>query len=249
MSHLFNILPFVIDDSTLPVIPEEDIERLGFIVEPGAYDLWVFGGNSDSLVGAQSGRALTPQSSTPAFEGNHMVMSTGVGNALLSDFPDSSDAADTVCIVARLDDLSGSSILMTMGNLDPSDGYGSFVGSGGEFSGVSRGAFGSATNIGVECPEGEWFFWAVSRSMSAPTRQVITMMGDLGNNTRSSGSAYSPSANPVAIGNGWNSATHRTRDMRVAELIIFPSALNLAQMQQVYERSKLRMAARGIALI
>jgi len=248
MSHLFTVLPFEVNNPQLPVIPESDIERL-VVVEPGAYDLWQFGNSSASLRGLQNSRTMVAQSDQPTFSENYLTLSAGVGKALLSGLAETAALQDTICGVFRMPAV-GASAFVFMGSLEPSSagGGGLFLTTPNLVAHNQRGKTNLSQATGLTNTAGQWVFFAMSRDF-VDTGNVVVMAGGQAAFVDQVDGVYVPAALPIGIGNSGYTSGHSTNEFDCAELAIFEKALTVEQLQNVYLRSKSRMAQRGITVL
>jgi hypothetical protein len=255
MSNIFTMLPFVVADNSLPVIPVEDYVRLRKLEEAGAYDHWIFGGDAASLVGKIGENLFTAQSDAPIFMSSYLSISGAEGKALLSPLGEDEDQADTIAVVFRHSH-TGSGVVVPFGSIGKSSDPPPTSGGSPFRAGASlcfltyRGAINSIEVPGVTIPENQWLFLCVSRRMTADGRvrllrggsEIVSLAGDY--------SGYTPAAagRKIALGSAYftSNAAH-TIDF--AEAVIFNRELAEDEIEGVYTRAKERMAARGITVI
>lgn len=254
MSHLFTVLPFIVSNSALPVVPSSDIRRLTTHEEgegePRAHDIWEFGGNALSLTGKQSGKQLSLQGDEPVYSDNYLSMSTGQGSAILSDFTESALPNDTIWAVVRIailtsEDPSAVILFGTLATLNINTGSGFFSGNANMFGHNARGF--SGTNQAVIPNNGEWMFVSYSRRMHSGGALFRLLGGGHPAFEEELTGTYKPSVNPVAIGGAYYDVPDAV-SIDVAEFGIIPEALTAYEMQALYLKSKARMAARGIVV-
>ncbi|ATQ67723.1 MULTISPECIES: hypothetical protein [Methylosinus] len=247
---LFIMLPFSVDNPSLPVIPLTQIEPLA-PGEPAAWDHWIFGAGETTLTGRVNNHVLTPQGSR-AWAPNYVTIPMATGNALVSSKTESATVADTLCCVARIPGAlpSGSAVIMgSLGDaVSPNTGGGLFA-SGSALSQNHRGLSGVITNTGLTLAADIWMFLAVARDFSGASKTTRVLLGGspLVENGGISG-AYNNSAGYQAFGDAYLT-TATTAHLDLAEAAIYVGAMSGADMALAYARAKERQAARGIAVL
>lgn len=231
----------------LPVVAAGDIEYFDD-VEPLAYDHWVLGGGSDSLVGRLAGRSLSLQAGAPTYLSNYLKMNTQNGSALLTDLADSASAVDTICAVVRV---YGSGICIPFGSIG--------LGGGGPFlAGTSpRKVYSTYTGVtdsfdtGLTMANGNWYFLAASRDFSAATKKQKHFVGGVTGVETETVATYSPATadRRIALGNAYYGSASYPLDFDVAEFVVFRQALTLAELGGVYTRAKARQALRALTVV
>lgn len=255
MSNIFTIMPFSVNNSSLPVIPSSDYQRLSDL-EIGAYEHWLFDkGNQSDLTGGVNGRLLTVQSTAPTYSGNYLSIQSDEGKSLLTDMGEVAGQTDTVCIVFRYSTSAG--VVIPFGSLSKT--VDASLGGGAPYIGnASRDLLLQyrPTNINSidtlkDVPAASWQFLAVSRNM-ATGGIVRTLVGGqaIHEITVSAVSSYIPAASgrKIALGSAYyNAAAGVTLDF--AEAVVFDRQLSATELAGVYTRAKERMAARGITVV
>lgn len=254
MSNLFTMLPFLVSNPTLPVIPSMDFERLSEL-EAGAYEHWIFDNGAASLSGGVNGRILTAQSDPATFSDSYLSISGNEGKALLTDMGEVAGQKDTICVVFRYSTVTG--ITIPFGALARSAE--AALGGGCPYIlNESRGLFlqyrGSnvaSVDTGYDAPANTWHFLAVSRDMASGGAVRTLLSGHPQHSvTVSNVGAYVPAVSGRKIGLGaayYNSAIGSTLDF--AEAVVFDRALSASDLADVYARAKARMAKRGITVV
>lgn len=259
---LFTILPISVDDATLPVIPAGDIEFFGE-GELSAYAHWLLGGSQTSLADIVNDRTLSLQSASypPTYSQNYITHSLTTGRGLLSGLTEPATSGGyTLCRVQRIFAGVGTPCI-TSGTLGqtpnpvtggstwffPEEGGGATRPVGLTY----RGPF-SSLDTGMDITLGDWFFVATSFSYANwNSAQIKVLKGQAGSaatfQAGPSATAYTPSASPIALGNAYYPGS-TAGNIDTAEFLLFDSALTLAELSAIYERSKVRMARRGIAI-
>jgi len=218
-------------------------------IETGAVAHWLFGTDNTAREDLVSGRvALGTVNSTAS---NHIRTNATPQSGLDTQIAGSSE--ETMIVVSQR--VSTGNIIM-FGNLKQStDGNGRAV-----FIGGDRQRFNDRNGTGfVEMEDpytpttSEWVFTAFSYTntgTNAPDADVITFTGRDGGNLSNTGTgpAINTNTDNHGIGNLHYDATNFDASHRFAEVIIFDTALTLAEIEDVFARSGARMADRGITL-
>ena len=249
---LFTMLPFSVNNNTLPVIDSADIERLGVPLELDAYGHWLFGSTSESLDDRIAGRTLTPQNGGVTYPSrSYLNMDMGYQKGILSDFGEISAQTDTIAAVIRLDS-SLASLRAVFGSIGDSgiEGGGSvFISSGSTYYINNRGNTITAnqdTGIGIST---DWVFVAMARDFASVTKRTSFLVGGQPLYEIADGGSYVPTSGFIGLGNPYlSTASSVTHDMNVAEFLIFDRAMTGAELAELYVRSKARMASRGIVV-
>lgn len=243
---IFMRLP-VTGPAGLPVIPGGDIQTIMNEFEKASYDHWVFDGSNDSsLIGRLNGRPLTPTAAAAhSYTGSAVVVpAVSGGYGLATDRSETQD--QTVCLVFR--DLRGpvSSIGTLYGNR-PNSTMGSAIFTGRPATNDYR-LLGNQGGPSAQNPAGDGHAYANADftfvAFSEKPSQSIFFITPTINSTLSK-VAKTLNATKPAIGNRFGG---QPGSLAVAELILFSSGLSLPELIGVYERSKERMARRGIAV-
>jgi hypothetical protein len=215
--------------------------------EMDSYEHWLLGPDNTSLLGLAHGRSLTSLG-TEAYSSNSLEISQSVSmDSTLID-------PQFVTMVAVIRRYNPSGRVSISGNLY--DGFGG--GDGGVEINISPGpTFGmSAFNISLQDwstdpvtipgANGDWIFVAASTTGWGNFRMRSFVGGsggysDLGPTGQNRQPTFS---RPIRLGHYWSP----TATTDVAEFILYDRALDISEMQAVYNRSKLRLADRGITV-
>jgi hypothetical protein len=220
--------------------------------EAGATAHWMYGTDSSSLADLKSNQAITPLNTAPTYSDGFLstVTSTTLKNGLQTNI--NNVAEETLCIVFRHRTASLLSIIM--GNLTATgadNGMGFFQNGAGVYYMNTRGfTTGSAAVIAnpAGIADGDWLFFAVSHTITGTAGRRAFFGGNAASEFQA-GTRTLSTANPKhCVGNGYYTASSFPAGVDVAEFIILPTALDEAAMKDVYARSKIRCAARGIAV-
>lgn len=217
--------------------------------ETGAVAHWLFGTDNTAREDLVSGRvALGSVASTAS---NHIRTNATPQSGLDTQIAGSSE--ETMIVVSQR---AGSGNIIEYGNLkNVNDGDGRAV-----FIGGNRQRFNDRDGVlfvEMEDPysptNSEWIFSAFSYTntgTNAPDADVVTFTSrDSGNlSNTGTGPANNTNTDNLGIGNLNYDATNFDASHRYAEVIIFDTALTLAEIEDVFARSGARMADRGITL-
>lgn len=246
-------LPIEVENDDLLVYPESDLTRLDRY-EANAYEHWVLGGSSGSLIGRVNGRVLTPQSDGVSYPNAHYLSMSGVqGKALLTDIEDTVTPTDTVAVVVRREE-AAAQVCVLFGNMGllsdvPPTGYSMFT-AGGNSAWTRANGLDTGVNSTKTVPLDDWIFVAVSRSFGAGGNRIDMLIGGQGHTVRTPAGTYvpAPSGRKIALGSAYyNSGASALMD--VAEFMIFDQALTAQAMDALYARAKARCAAVGITVV
>lgn len=243
---IFTRLPITVSNPNLAVIPTNNIKYLA-TNEYGAYEHWVFDRGATSLTGLVNSRALTVQGATPTYNSNNLSLSKSFGNGLISPKDESRNM--TMCFVYKVSEVSGinNTLAGTRGNFGTA---GSFM-FGTVASGVSQ-LYSNQTPAFQAGPltvsNGTWVFAALSEDDSAGTMTDTVFVGGGASSTLTGGTLKTVSTNKVALGNAYTTDAN-AGTQQFAEFIIFDRSLTVAEIADVYGRSKKRMAALGISVV
>ncbi|MDF3837161.1 hypothetical protein P3W85_30020 [Cupriavidus basilensis] len=250
---LVTILPFVVNDATLPVISPSDL-RLFSEIEVLSYEHWIFDAASpDVLVGRNNGRHLTPQSVAPTYSSNFLTIDGAMGKALLTDLGETVGGARTIWAVIR-DPYAGGGIRIPFGTLDSVTNKGGAPFMSGSvyprslfhtYRGVSN-----SVNTNMTVGNTGFVFLMLSYDFTGPTKIIRTLVGgQAGHEFTVSTPFAASSANKLALGNAFYGGSG-PGGMDVAELgTVDGIAYTLADGEVLHLRSKDRMTKRGIALV
>ncbi len=247
INPLFTMLPFAVPNTALPLIPAGDIELL-FSLEVDAYGHWVFGASEASLTSRINSRTLTPQSDGISYSGAYLSMSLTLGKALLSDFGEVAAQTDTICAVVRLGSTSADTRTI-IGNIRATTGGSLFVGTGPTFYQNHRGFTNAGTQSTGVAATTNWIFVAMSRDFASATKRTAILIGGSPQHVVTPTGTYAPTPGVVALGSAYSLGATPGLTMDVAEFQIHNRAMTSSELEELYLRSKVRMAARGIAVV
>lgn len=247
---IFTMLPISVNNSSLPVIPTADIERL-YPYEVAAYGHWYLGGSAASLTDRVNGRALTLQSDGVTYpNAAYLSMNGAQGKDILTDVEETATIADTIAMVVRR---TSGSLAMVFGTLSastdtPVNGFSPFFSSGDSVWTRANG-MNTGINTGLIAPSSQWLFIATSRDFAAASRPNKLLVGGSAIYERTDSGDFEPAPSPrkIAIGSAYYNVGANTMD--VAEFIYFNRAMTAAELANVYARSKARMASVGITVV
>lgn len=250
MPHLFTMLPFAVPASDAPLLAGADYKLL-VNYEPDAYGHWVLGPSASSLTDKVASRALTPAGTGHSYSATSVSIPADGTGELSSDFAEVQDM--TACAVVTLPTLGNGQGIVAFGNYNSTVGFGaniiySTVTSLYSESPVIRGvsAFSLRTLTGLTA--GQKVFTALSMSFSG-ANSVIRYVGGFAPLSSVPATEKTAAAIPVALGNAqYVNVNYNAVPTEAHEFMIFNRALNAAELDAVYARSKARMADRGVTV-
>lgn len=239
---LFTRLNVVNTDATLPVVSPNDVKYLSGL-EESAYEHWMFnGGDANTLVGRVNGIPLTPQSALPVYSNNRLSISSVVGESLLTGLTGTEAASGggfTLFTVLKTPVARGGNPIQLFGNFGEGSGVMLSVRGWTAEEGWELTVWGHEVNINVQ--PSTWLFVGASidavggnaRLLISPSQKV-----------ESTGNSFGLSGE-FALGNraydGGSVAT-----LEIAEAGIIKTPYTLPELEELYVRSKARMASVGI---
>lgn len=232
MSSAFFKLNITVNDSSLPVIPAEKVQTFSpptLTVEADSFDHWNF--NTGSLLGRNANTALTAGSVAPNFVDQHLETYIGTGGGLLSTLTDSTE--QTICCVIQTAPTGTARTQSVLGGT-----ISSVTTSGGGllFGATAISSYANPLTINDRPstvgnlalnlpPDGNWYFIAASQSFSGATNARIIYIGGATPvvATDSPTAEFVPSANKIALGNGYLTQTTTTAydHQSFAEFILY----------------------------
>lgn len=235
----------------LPTIDMTQTQAIfGISPEAGARGHWLLGSDYPTYIDLINGRALLKRSggADPTVGPNSLSVA-GVINSMLTPFLDA--LVQTQCIVfKRINTVASQSLFGTrLGSA--LDGSGAVVSSTGGGTGIN---FRCATNViqnisfGGNTTVGQFFFAALAEDHSGASRRSIAYIGGIGaNEALAQPNLKQASAlNIAAIGGYFNGYSDT---VEAAEVISFDSFKTTADLDAIYQRTKLRMAQRGVSVV
>lgn len=215
------------------------------VTAPGA------GYTSDPTVGFSGGGgtgavAAATRDGTPAYGASSLTTKSGGRNGLLTPFDDAADLT-TCCVFKHATVSAPYAGSLLQGSLSTTQGGSMYVASGGNISGFTRpdtpqvvtGTSGALVN-------GSWYFAGLSWDSGAGKARYY--IGGLGSLERTV--AKTVAAAKTGLGNTNYGTSLFDMGAEFAEQIVFEDTpMSMAQMGEVYARSKVRMARRGITLV
>lgn len=223
----------------------------GVTAEAGAVGHWVFGSDYAGMTDLVSAQPMTELiAGASSLTANSVVISDGDGSAgqaqrgLVSALPQ--QAEQTICAVVSA--TSGQNRLL-IGNLSTADGAGLFT-FGADLFGNARGLPFNNTNFDPGTPTSAPFIF-VAMSVSATQNWLLFRGGPAGAVTATGTplAAPVPISAPLGIGNtNYNSASFSTGGA-YAEFIVLNGHSTQAEVEGIYQRSKARLAGRGISVL
>lgn len=212
------------------------------VAETGMDAHWLLGPDAESLSDLKTGSTLTPgpAGAGATFEGN-AVRIQGIGAGYVSEFDETADF--TLCMVMRRTNtpsiLGGTRI-----PANGSPGWTAFTISNDDLNITRNG--GTSPNVDGALPS-DYFFFGVSISAAG---NCVYFRGDRGGSLVSELSEARGALAPLpqALG-GVHYNSLFNNDFRCAEFMIATTFTNATGMEDIYQRSILRMAERSISLI
>lgn len=257
--HSFRVLPVfaptdvgTIDPSK--VITYKEAVDARFNSEVGAYDHWLF---TSDLYGLINKKPLTSVAGTSPLLSNGTLKLSGVSASISrfmnTDFKSPAATGFTVCIVAKSSVAPNADIALAGYQTTQTGSASIFASSGNLIKGnaINLG-FGSAPTIST--PINEWFFAASSYSSEALVKRNLVVASktvNLASNTfTGTGKIVNPDGTAgvtsVGLGASYMGIGLTATDIEFAEFIIFNSPKSIAELSEIYQRSKSRMTAKGI---
>lgn len=258
MRNLFFKTKNFASNRTLPKL--SNVRSLIQEYEKTAYAHWVFGTDSSSFTDKVNGKNLTLQGSAtvnPSFIDNALVLSNQLGNALLTDFVDTSSQNLTMSAVVKA---TNASLNILFGNLVQSSstgtsGLGGFVTSNlGYLTLKPTSAIAGTTGVnslttGSQINQQQYFFIAMSVDKITNTTILYVKQNSVsGGISKTYTTAYETSMNPIAIGNSVYQSGSTVGDIYIAESILYSKALDLTELEALANSATQRMSDRGIQI-
>lgn len=245
MSYLFTRLNFEIPFDGATYIDESKVKRLiqGEVTPEPGFVNWLFGLNSSSLTSLSGGHVMTPNAgAVPSYSDTSVMLPASAGfNGLQSEYKDS--AEQTICAVIKY---SGQPSQILLGAISSTVGECISMTGGGAPTHLIRNSAGALFSTAVPTPAslkaGDYIFLAISRSGD----NVIAMIGGAAGQVNLTNSLKAPAtALNVGPGNTAYNTAGFSKDIEIVEFLYKASATSLADLQSVYNSSKLRCSVRG----
>ena len=246
MASIFTMLPFSVSNSALPQLAAADYELL-VNYEPDAWGHWNFGTSSASLTDLTQGKALTLAGTTPTYNSNGVVIAGGLNSGLVSGLVDGDER--TFCAVIKVPSLSSYTGALIAGILSDTQGFAGFITKASSLYSllpIARGATGIAQNAATGTVQDEYVFIALSWSNA--TKTINKFFGGRISASQTSTTSKTNSSSNLGFGNISYTNTSYHSPIEICEGILYDKALSLSEISAVYNRSKNRMAAKGITL-
>lgn len=230
----FTMLPITVNNDKLPVLDPDSYEPFG-IIETNSLRHWILGRDT-GLVDLKSQKALVPYVNPPLLKSNHIV--AGYDYATSTEIND--DVNQTLAVVFQMPDGLATTPLCSY-ETPSQTGVGILTSQTNSIVMINKRQGGSVNESYIATP-GQWYFAAISL---APTETKVSVPA-LGIETTFS--VNTPGPTGYAINIGGRSGGGFSGLGNVAEAIIFDKALTLPEITKLYNRSKSRMADRGIVI-
>ncbi|WP_341213291.1 sialate O-acetylesterase [uncultured Limimaricola sp.] len=211
--------------------------------EADARGHWFFGADNATDADMLTGQVLTANGAAPQ-RGSSFLTISGQGNGLLSSVSD--NAAITMVFVVRkpgnVNAILGGTL--NRGASPTPSGASPYFAS----ASLSVNNHGGAGNVSLDsnAPANAWLFIAVS--LDATGTRVYFEGGAVNRVNTGTTSRGPVSPRAVALGDVHFDSTAFTGAVDFAEMVVWHSAKTLSEIEAIYERSKTRLAARGIDL-
>ena len=235
----------------LPTVSPSDIEFFSEY-EENAYEHWIFDtGTGAGLVGKVNGISLIPQTNMPSFSSNFISINGEVGKGLKTGLLETGADVFTFFCVSRSDS-SGGNPQVLFGNYTGSSGAGFMLAESTNTTLTKRFYMRGTTNahpavIG-DTSANAWVFSAVSMNTALGSDLVNGLINQTINNSVTVTGTYSRGSNEIVLANGYYPTGGAiTKDY--AEFGIIKGFYSIAELTELYNRSKARMLARGITVI
>ena len=243
---LFTKLPIVVNNPLLGVIPAADTDNLAG-PEASAYGHWIFDtGDSTAYASKVSSKVLTEQNSAPSFSSNYVTITGAPGDSLLTDYPDSANAVDTIAMIVRLPTIGG--IRLLGGTLLANPNGGGLFLSGTSMYHQYRNAITSA-EVDDGFAADNWYFLAATRDFSGGTNVLRVLLGGDDVHTGTHFSDYNPNATDNINFPNAGYAAVITGDIDYAEFMVFDYAMDASALTALYNRRKEFMGTQGITVV
>ena len=219
--------------------------------EPGAAGHWVFGADYPGMTDLVAGQAMSELiPGAASLTDNAVVISDGDGTlaqarrGLVSGL--AQRAEQTVCAVVSA--TSGVNRIL-IGNLSTTDGAGLFT-FGADLFGNARGLPFNNTNFDPGTPTGAPFVF-VAMSLSA-SQDWVLFRGDASGAVTASGAPMGAPV-PIAARLGIGNTNYRSESFSAggswAEFIVLDGHRDAIEIESIYQRSRARLAERGVTLL
>lgn len=246
MSNIFTMLPISVSNSTLPVLSPSDYELL-VNYEPDAWGHWLFGVSSSSLIDLTAGKTLTLAGTEPTYNSNGVVIAGGLNSGLVSGLIDGDER--TFCAVIKVPSLTSYAGALIAGIISDTKGFAGLITKATSVYSLTplvRGATGIIQNAATGTVQDEYVF--VALSWSNATKTLNKFFGGRISTSQTSTTSKTNSSSNLGFGNiAYSNASYHS-PIEICEGILYDKALSLSEISAVYNRSKNRMAAKGITL-
>jgi hypothetical protein len=220
-------------------------------LETTAWEHWIPQDGPASLTGLIGGKPLTPVT-PPAWSAKAVICpadAPGYLNGLDTHFPEAFSA--TICVVIKRPPFDGETYITGNGNVLDAAVTALMVRDIAPYDltifGKTFASPGGATALApwaeAGIAVGEWCFVAFQSDADMPKGWIGPASSGHGIN-----SPKLPNSRPVMIGNGYHHSPEAAKKLEVAEVIIFDTTLPFSELTSVFQRSKLRMAEKGITI-
>ncbi|MDS7933594.1 hypothetical protein RMB03_20780 [Acinetobacter sp. V91_7] len=236
------ISPFA---SQLPKVETEDLIYVEKY-ESDSYDHWMFGSDSNSLIGKVNSHTLTVQNGAtvqPSYGDNYVDLSVKGGNALISQLLDSSVTGFTLSGLVKPRTSELSTLMGVLGASSTSDGFGLFT-VGEKLYATIRPQV-SSWDVGIVLDPAMPVFTSISINKTAGTAVFCAYQDGMFYSKETGNLSYVNSNLPLSIGNNRYASSVNSTTQHF-ESIIHTKALTVSQIQALAQRMKVRQEHRGV---
>jgi len=212
--------------------------------ETGAVAHWLFGEDNPTSADLVSGRLTTGPAHVAS--AGFITSPSGTAQGLDSGIPEAGE--QTMCFVFRTAGRSMIGGTFEAPGGDTQTGVSPYaVTPSSVYANMRGGPFGNREISSTAAFTATFTFVAVSKN--ATTGDYVLFVGDQAGHSVVSGSgSQTTSARTIGIGNLHYNSTAFSAQISTAETILFDSAKTAAELDEIYQRSVTRLAARGVIL-
>ncbi|WP_417448398.1 hypothetical protein [Idiomarina abyssalis] len=230
----FTMLPITVNNDKLPVLDPDSYEPFG-IIETNSLRHWILGRDA-GLVDLKKQKALAPYVNPPLLKSNHIV--AGSDYATSTGIYD--DVNQTLVVVFQMPDGLSTTPLCSY-ETPIQTGVGVLTSSTNSIVMINKRS-GGTVNESYPAVPGQWYFAAISVSLTETKVSIPAL------SIERTFSVNTPGTTGYVINVGGRSGGGFSGLGNVAEAIVFDKALSLSEITKLYNRSKSRMADRGVII-
>ncbi|ABI93412.1 hypothetical protein CEP88_20120 (plasmid) [Roseobacter denitrificans] len=215
----------------------------GPVAEAGAQAHWLFGADNPTYADLVSGRIATGPAH--ALEAAYMTSPAGIRQGRDTGIAEAD--AQTMCFVFQL---AGSANSMIGGTLTTSgsNGVSPYTSATTGIYANMRGGWGNPAISSASPYRTQFVFAAVSKNV-ATGNYVLFAGNGAGHDVLTGTSAQTTSPRTIGIGNLHFDRANFSGQISIAEAILFDSAKTEIELTEIYDRSRTRLAARGLTVV